>query len=138
MESLSRKNILLSIKPRYVSLIFSGHKKIELRKKIPTLIKGDRVYVYSSTPEKKIVGFFVVSRVISGEPGFVWDRTKHHNGVEKDFFFEYYRGKDLAHGIKIQSVVKFLEPISLESLRTKHGKFSPPQSYMYVDESYIN
>ena len=46
--------ILMSIKPEYANKIFSGIKRYEFRKRIPKQ-PYERVYVYSSSPVKKII-----------------------------------------------------------------------------------
>jgi type I restriction enzyme S subunit len=51
--------VLLSIKPQYVDEIVKGNKKYEFRKKI--FKKKDEVqeiYIYSTSPVKKIIGYF--------------------------------------------------------------------------------
>ena len=56
-------NVILSIKPKYAQAIISGTKKVEFRKKIfkrPV----DKVYISSSSPSKKLIGFFTFIEVI--------------------------------------------------------------------------
>ena len=55
--------VLLSIKPDYVEKILDGSKKYEFRK----IIFNDniqRIMIYSSSPVKKIVGFFRRGQII--------------------------------------------------------------------------
>lgn len=63
-------NIILSIKPKWAELIYSGKKKIEWRKNLPCnreilnlteLRDGTdkvKVYLYETAPVKKVTGFF--------------------------------------------------------------------------------
>lgn len=56
-----QKDVIMSIKPQFARLIYSGEKKYELRKHIPgswwkneKIPLGDRVfYVYETAPVKK-------------------------------------------------------------------------------------
>lgn len=58
-------SILMSIKPEYANQIFLGSKKCEYRKRI---LKQPfkRVYVYASSPVKRIVGYIDVDYVLQG------------------------------------------------------------------------
>ena len=60
-------SVILSIKPIYAQAIMNGTKKVEFRKKIfkrPV----DKIFVYSSSPEQKIIGFFTISEIVEDEP----------------------------------------------------------------------
>ena len=56
-------NIILSIKPKWAELIYSGKKTIEWRKSFPKLnsyedFKIEKVFLYETAPVKKITGYF--------------------------------------------------------------------------------
>jgi len=55
-------NVLLSIKPKYVDLILNGEKKYEFRRKI-FRNETNKVYVYCTSPVKKIVAYFTILHV---------------------------------------------------------------------------
>jgi type I restriction enzyme S subunit len=57
-------NVLLSIKPKYVELIKAGFKKYEFRRKISKKFDGSKVYIYSTSPIKKIIGVFDVKNYV--------------------------------------------------------------------------
>ena len=51
------KPVLLSIKPEYVELIFSGAKTVELRRVVPrAVLPNSDLIIYSTSPQKSIVG----------------------------------------------------------------------------------
>ena len=50
--------LLLSIRPEFVEKIISHEKKYEFRKRIFRK-NVDKIFIYSSSPEKKIIGYFV-------------------------------------------------------------------------------
>jgi predicted transcriptional regulator len=60
-------NVLLSIKPEYAELIKSGLKKYEFRRKIFKKAGHSKVFIYSTSPVKKITGVFDASlrRILS-------------------------------------------------------------------------
>ena len=57
-------NVILSIKPKYCEKIINGKKKVEFRRKIfKNENKIDLVFMYSTSPVKKIVGFFKIESI---------------------------------------------------------------------------
>ena len=56
-------DVILSIKPRYVKEIEKGNKKYEFRKSIFKK-KVKWVYIYSTSPVKKITGRFRIEGII--------------------------------------------------------------------------
>jgi len=48
-------NVLLSVKPKYAEEIISGRKKYEFRKSIFKREDIKKMYIYSSSPVKKII-----------------------------------------------------------------------------------
>lgn len=56
-------NLLLSIKPEFVDKILTHKKLYEFRKSIFKQ-NVDKIFIYSSYPVKKIVGYFEVTEII--------------------------------------------------------------------------
>jgi len=54
-------NAILSIKPQYANAILKKEKTVEFRKKV-FKNEVDRVYIYSSSPVKRIVGYFTIDK----------------------------------------------------------------------------
>jgi predicted transcriptional regulator len=70
-------NVLLSIKPKYVEEILNGNKKYEFRKSIfKCKEKLEMIYIYSSSPVKKVVGAFVIESIIEDHPKVLWEKFK--------------------------------------------------------------
>jgi len=121
---------ILSIKPIYANAIMSGEKKVEFRKK--NFKKNvDKVFVYSSSPEQKIIGFFTIDDVVENHPTLLWEQFKDVGGINKEAFFKYYDGYDQGVSIKINEVVSFNEKINPTDF---FDKFHAPQSYLYLKE----
>ncbi|PAA97738.1 ASCH domain-containing protein [Serratia fonticola] len=121
--------VLLSIKPEYAEKILNGSKKFEFRKGIFKNENITTVVIYATMPVGKLVGEFQVDSVLSGHPDNVWQKTKKHAGITKEFFDMYYEGREKAFAIKIGSVEKFASPLPLSSLGVD---ITPPQSYRYL------
>ena len=123
-------NIILSIRPNFCNMIFSGQKKYEYRKRVFTRSDVDKVYVYASKPICKIVGFFTIDEVIEDSPNVMWEKTHEGSGITKEYFDAYFRGCDMAHAIAIGEVVKLDTPIDPKEVIKN---FTAPQNYRYVD-----
>ncbi|MGS0725005.1 ASCH domain-containing protein [Shewanella sp. 0m-11] len=123
--------ILLSIKPEYVHKIFSGEKKFEYRKSIFKNQLVKTIVVYSTMPEGKIIGEFEIGDVLQENPASLWDKTWKHGGVEQSFFDEYFWGREKGYAISVKKVMRYAEPLDPRHL---FGKFTAPQSFMYLKE----
>ena len=60
-----RMNVILSIRPTFCKMIFSGQKKYEYRKRVFTRSDVDKVYIYATKPICRIVGYFTIDTVIA-------------------------------------------------------------------------
>ena len=132
MDKLKR-SVLISIKPKFSQLIVNGKKTVELRKKVPANLAGRTVYVYSTCPEAKIIGFFQANRVEILPVSELWDRVRTEAGMEKEAFFDYYAEKEVGYAIFFHRFIVFDDPISLHVLRERNPGFVPPQNYHYID-----
>lgn len=125
-------NVLLSIKPNFVEKITSGEKKYEFRKTGFKNHEGlDRVYIYSTSPTKKIIGSFKIGRILSGTPVSIWEECEEFAGISKAGFFDYFKNKDKAVAIAIEDLQIFKNPIDpFQSIKN----FKAPQSFYYIKE----
>ena len=123
-------SVILSIKPIYAQAIMSGTKKVEFRKKIfkrPV----DKIFVYSSSPEKKIIGFFRIDEIVEKSPVKLWEEFSEVGGIEKKAFFDYYQDSETGFSIKISEVEKFEHGINPTDF---FENFCAPQSFIYLEE----
>ena|ERR1044072_2037334 len=122
-------NVLLSIKPKYANAILTGEKKVEFRK---ALFKNDvkRVYIYSSAPEQKIIGYFTIDEIVSASPKKLWKEFNPVGVINEEEFFDYFADKSIGYSIKIKKVKKFSKFIDPKKV---FDNFFPPQSFMYCD-----
>jgi len=121
-------NVLLSIKPKYAELISSGLKKYEFRRKIFKKASGCNVFIYSTSPVKKIIGVFDASIIHQDSPHRIWDMFGTYSGISEGEFFQYFRGCEIAYAIEIRKLVTFEEP---QDPSDYFLEFTPPQSYRY-------
>jgi predicted transcriptional regulator len=124
--------VLLSIKPKYVRAILDGTKQYEFRKQIFRDRSRETVFIYSSSPEKKIVASFRIGEIVEGHPGYLWEEFRDVSGLSEPEFFEYFTGKENGYAIRIDELEQFAEPMDPYMM---FERFVPPQSFCYVDYS---
>ncbi len=124
-------SILISIKPEYVKHILTQKKRFEFRKKINKNLCDRKVYIYSSAPTKKIVGYFTTSQIIEDTPEVLWKKCKKWAGIEEEAFFAYFDNKDIGFAMEISELKRFKNPVDPKDIIPS---FIPPQSYYYLDE----
>ena len=88
----------------------------------------DVVVVYITSPTSLVVGEFDVADVISDSVEDLWNRTSRYAGIDRDGFFNYFRGRDVAHAIAIGGVRKYQTPLDLAS----DFGVRAPQSFVYI------
>ncbi|APH38221.1 restriction endonuclease subunit S [Methanohalophilus halophilus] len=127
-------NVLLSIKPEYVDEILKGKKKFEFRKSIFKRRDITKVFIYSSSPVKKIVASFEIAGIIEDYPENIWDQCHEYGGITKNDFFDYFSNTQIGYAIKICNLHEFSKPIDPYLLKKD---FRPPQSYYYLPLDYF-
>lgn len=134
MASKSQSNVaLLSIQPEYANAIFTGKKTVEFRKqgfKRPVT----HVVVYSSFPEKKIIGYFEVAFVDVATPTAIWRRYRKRGVISAENYRAYFAGKSQAIAYGISRVFKLRSPISIGDFVLKQ---KAPQSFCYLDARHL-
>jgi type I restriction enzyme S subunit len=124
---------LLSIKPQYVDKIIKGNKRYEFRKSFcskENLEKLEIVYIYSSSPVKKIVARFSPNSILKDHPRVLWKKCKKDSGISKEGFFSYFRNKEKGIAIEISNLEIFEKPIDPYLV---FPKFTAPQNFYYID-----
>jgi predicted transcriptional regulator len=121
--------VLLSIKPEFVEKILNGTKKFEFRKSAFKREGIKKVVIYATMPVGKIVGEFEINGIIQDLPETLWSKTKEFSGISREFFDDYYIGKESAVAIGVGEITKYDIPLCLSTL----GKnIVAPQSYRYL------
>ena len=123
-------DVLLSIKPKYVKSITEGKKQYEFRKRMFKNRGINLIYIYSSSPVKKIVGTFEIGGILEDHPDNLWDVVKEFAGIHQQDFLSYFEGRSRAFAIGIQNLQEFKDPS--DPYVTMPG-FVPLQSYCYLD-----
>lgn len=120
--------VLLSIKPQFALKIFDGTKKFEFRKSVFKNSNINTVVVYASSPMQKVIGEFTIDEIMEEKPDILWEKTKKHSGITKDFFDEYFFNRDRAFAIKVKEITRYNEPKELIDFDLNFA----PQSFVYL------
>ena len=120
--------ILLSIKPEYSKRIICGEKKFEYRKHLPQK-NITKIVIYSSAPEKKVIGEVQVLETMSMSKLELWNKTKSFAGITYDKYKEYFADSKQAYAYKLGQVCLYSPQKTLEDFGIKQA----PQSFIYLD-----
>jgi predicted transcriptional regulator len=121
--------ILLSIKPEYAEKIFIGEKQFEFRRNIFKNPLVKTVVIYASSPVRRIIGEFEIDYILSLDIGDLWGKTMHLSGINKEFYDNYFRGKQIGHAIKVKKVKRYHKHLELSDYDIKYA----PQSFIYLN-----
>ena len=117
---------IISIHPEYATAILDGTKTIELRRRIPSLGQGARLWIYATRPTVAIVGIATIASVSRAHPRAIWQKHRSATGVDYASFTEYFAGTTEAVAILL-AAVRRVQPITLGELRRIRAGFHPPQ-----------
>jgi predicted transcriptional regulator len=131
---MARKTLLISIKPRYAEMIFSGVKTVELRRKEPRVGQGDRMVVYVSSPIMEVTGECTVAEIEKDTPERLWKKIRQKAGVTKQEFDDYFEGSVQAVAIHVHKPKRFCTPVGLGTLWEAFS-IRPPQSFRYLQNA---
>jgi predicted transcriptional regulator len=126
--------VLLSIKPKYVKAILDGSKKYEFRKQIFKDNSRKTIFIYASSPTKKIVAKFQLGEIVEGHPDYLWEKFWDVSGISEQEFFEYFSGKETGYAIRITDLKEFDKPMDPHTI---FERFVPPQSFCYVNRTLV-
>lgn len=124
------RDVLMSIRPRFAEAIFAGEKTHELRRQFPASLSGATVYVYASTPLRKVIGSFQIASV-QRIPKWLLARTRRRaTTLTATELLAYLDG--LHHGVllEVSNPTEYARPVPLARLRAIG--IEPPQSYRFL------
>ena len=122
------RRILISINPEHVAKILSGEKKFEYRTKAAKR-DVDSLIIYETTPVKMVVAEAKIIEVIELPPEELWNETQSRSGISKEFFDEYFQGRQTAYAYRLGEVKAYDTPRELSF----YGVKSAPPSFSYLN-----
>lgn len=142
MSDVVDKDVLISIQYDWVSLILSGLKTVELRKRIPNLKCPIKYYIYCTKGSKetklnkrirgKVVGWFICECTHFIPKDFVGlPQALKGTCVNPKAALDYANGKPL-YGIHVSKLCIYDTPRPLSDFGIKRA----PQSWCYIEERH--
>lgn len=125
---------IISIHPSYADAILAGAKTIELRRRIPALTIGSRLWIYATRPTAAVVGVVTIQEVAKASPSTIWKTHRSGAGVDRASYRAYFKGAQEAVAILLTAAER-VGPISIEQLRRIRNSFHPPQVLMRLTNS---
>ena len=87
------------------------------------------VYIYSTSPQKKIVARFRLGKIIREHPDYLWEQYCDVSGLSEREFFEYFSDRDTGYAIRIDNLEAYPEPVDPYAM---FERFVAPQSFRYI------
>ena len=112
----------------------SGEKTVELRRRIPAVKVGTKLWIYSTLPVGAVIGSAVVRQIILATPEEIWQRCNSSAAIDRQLFDEYFSGTLKAYAMVLDHAER-VKPVEIDSLRTLRKGFHPPQVMLKLSES---
>lgn len=117
---------IISIHRGYADAILAGTKTVELRRKLPEIPSGTRLWIYATRPTSAVVGFATIQDVRRAAPTTIWKKHRAGVGVDHAAFKTYFNGAPEAVAILLVAARR-IAPITIEQIRRIRDRFHPPQ-----------
>jgi len=131
---MSDADILISLTPRHAQSIFSGLKKVELRRKTMHIASGTKAWIYVTLPVGALVGNVEINAIHSLSPPVLWQRFGLVSGLSESEFFGYFDGVLNGTALELGKTTELSNSLSLKELRLISEKFQPPQFFCRLHE----
>lgn len=132
---MKNMEIILSIKPEWADLIYSGRKKIEWRKTRPLSWLPLYVYLYETAPIKKITGYFFCKEILKIHTNEAILFNKNREGcISSDDLMKYIGNNPYIYAWEVSDFVIFDRPMELKEFYSKGSPvLRSPQSWQYCE-----
>ncbi len=127
--------ILLSVRPVYAAGLLAGTKTAEVRRRFPDQPPGTMIYVYSSSPERAVLGTLRLDAIDRPASADVWLRYRDRIQISRPSLEEYLSDCDEAAILQVSEPTTWQVPVSLIALREVVG-IEPPQSFRYLHDHH--
>lgn len=129
--------LLISIKPHYARAILEGRKTVEVRRRFPTVPPGTTVVLYSSSPERAIVGTVRLKHTSRMVPERVWEFHADAIDIAEEALGQYLEGAEESTLLEVADPQTWQRPVTLKALRALLG-VEPPQSFRYLNPEQVD
>ena len=92
------RDVVLSIKPKYVTQILAGTKTVEMRRRF-AVDPGVWALIYSTTPDRVLAGIARIADVQKLAISTLWRKHREAAGITKHDFDQYFSGVETGYAI---------------------------------------
>ena len=131
------RSLLLSVRPRFAQALLAGTKTVEIRRRFPDVPVGMTVVIYSSSPDKAVLGTMRAEALIRSTATGIWRDYSGEIGIEKSELTEYLDGAAECSVLKLASPQPWPRPIPLGELR-RLLQVEPAQSFRYLTQRQVS
>jgi len=128
--------ILLSVRPIFARALLAGTKTAEVRRRFPQQPAGTTLYLYSSTPDRAVLGTIRLGSIDRPSAEDVWNLYKNEIQIDEGDLATYLSQAASAAILLVTDPNPWEYPVPLESLR-KNVAVEPPQSFRYLNREHI-
>ncbi|BDZ48613.1 hypothetical protein GCM10025867_08540 [Frondihabitans sucicola] len=128
--------ILLSVRPEFANAILSGTKTAEVRRRFPTQVLPTTLYLYSSTPERAVLGTAVLQSIDRPRAVDVWALYRDRIRIGRGPLASYLKDVAQAAILRVEDPIRWHRPLTLAELRSQVG-VEPPQSFRYLTDDHL-
>ena len=129
-------SLLLSIRPKFAHRILEGKKTVEVRRRFSKRWVGHRIAIYSSSPERAVVGEADIVMIEVDSPECIWERYGQQMGCDMGEYLAYGQDKDKVVAIGLDNISRSVTPLEMDLLDSMFGHpVRPPQSYFLLSDS---
>jgi predicted transcriptional regulator len=130
--------LLISLRSEHAKKVFSGEKKVEIRRRFSKRWTGCKVSIYASGRERCLVGEVSISRVVVDKPESIWEKFHQQIGCTREEFDRYTQSLNEIYAVVLENAMPYRKRISLgEVSNLTKKKLRPPQNY-YILNNNIN
>ena len=132
-----KKDLLLSIHPKYATGIIKGQKTIELRRRFPLFKEEDekKIFIYACSPISKIIGECELKEVKKIPIKQLWKTSGNLAMIDWISFQEYFENCNFGFALYLKNPIKYKKPVCLR--RVLGIEVRPPQSYRYITNNNL-
>lgn len=124
--------VLLSVRPRFAQGLLSGSKTAEVRRRFPDVPEGTTVVIYSTSPEKAVLGTMRAKRLVRSNAQDIWRDYADVIGIEHSELTEYLAGARECSVLELDTPDRWSQPVGLAELR-RLLHVEPAQSFRYLN-----
>lgn len=123
--------LLLSVRPRFARALLAGTKTVEIRRRFPEVPPSMAVAIYSTSPQKAILGTMRARKLVRSNAEDIWRDYGAVMGLEQSELNQYLHGARECSVLELDRPILWPRPVNLDTLR-RLLSVEPAQSFRYL------